>query len=324
LTGTATFHRHGGRLSDAHSSWPDAPQPWLDLSTGINPRAWRGAVRYDRTRLPDPEGLAALEAAAARAFGVQPNQVAATAGADAALRLLPELIDARDTAIVSPTYGGHAQAWTGRSVREITPEAVAADPSGCLIVVNPNNPDGRILEADALNLAGARTVILDESFADATPGASLASLASDRLIVLRSFGKFYGLPGLRLGFVVASPRVAARVRDRVGDWPVTAEAIAVGTGAYGDTGWADRARARLVGDARRLDRLLLQSGFEVTGDCPLFRLAVAPDARQRFERLAAQGVLVRPFDHTPDGLRFGLPPAGAWTRLATALEASRG
>ena len=324
MTGTSAFHRHGGRLSDARSAWPDAPQPWLDLSTGINPRAWRGAVRHDRTRLPDPESLAALEATAARAFGVQPDQVAATAGADAALRLLPGLIDAPDTAIVSPTYGGHAQAWAGRSVREITAEAMATDLASCVVVVNPNNPDGRILKADALNLADGRTVIIDESFVDATPQKSLASLAGDRLIVLRSFGKFYGLPGVRLGFVIASPKIAARVRERVGDWPVTAEAIAVGTAAYADAGWADRTRARLVRDAQRLDRLLVQSGFEVTGECPLFRLATTTGANRRFERLAAQGVLVRPFDHTPDSLRFGLPPSGAWTRLATALEASRG
>ena len=250
--------------------------------------------------------------------------MAATAGADAALRLLPHLIDTHDVAIVSPTYGGHAQAWAGRTVREIAPQAMAADTSGCLVVVNPNNPDGRILKAGALNLAAARTVIIDESFADATPSASLAHRAGDRLIVLRSFGKFYGLPGLRLGFVIASPRFAARVRNQIGDWPVTAEAIAVGTAAYADTAWADRTRARLARDARRLDRLLTRSGLSVTGGCPLFRLAITPGASRRFERLAAQGVLVRPFDHTPEALRFGLPPAGAWTRLAAALEASHG
>lgn len=324
MTATAFFHRHGGRLSDAHSVWPDAPRPWLDLSTGINPQPWRGVARYDRTRLPDPASLGQLEAAAARAFGVRPEQVAATAGADAGLRLLPDLISARETAIVSPTYDGHAQAWAGRRVRQIAPEAMPTDPADCVIVVNPNNPDGRILDAEAINLAGGRTVVIDESFADATPTASLAHRASDRVIVLRSFGKFYGLPGVRLGFVVTSPEMAARVRNRIGDWPVTAEAIAAGTAAYADANWADKARARLVRDARRLDRMLRRAGFEVVGDCPLFRLATAPNAAQHFQRLASLGVLVRPFSHTPDALRFGLPPAGGWARLAAALDVSRG
>jgi cobalamin biosynthetic protein CobC len=324
LAGTALFHRHGGRLSDAERAWPDAPRPWLDLSTGINPKPWRGRVAWDRARLPDPASLAALEAAAAQAFGVRPDRVAATAGADTALRLLPELLEARSVAIVSPTYGGHAQAWAGRDVREIAPASLPADGADAAVVVNPNNPDGRILAAADMGLESGRTLVIDESFAEATPEMSLASKASDRLIVLRSFGKFYGLPGVRLGFVVASADLAARVRNRVGDWPVTAEAIAVGIAAYSDAAWAERARVRLARDAQRLDRLLVRAGFSVTGDCSLFRLAFADDAQARFERLAAQGVLVRPFSHTPNALRFGLPPAGGWARLAAALEASHG
>ena len=320
----AVFLRHGGRLSDARAAWPDAPQPWLDLSTGINPIPWKGRTPHDPRALPDPADLAALEAAAARAFGVDPARVAATAGAEAALRLLPHLLDARTVAIVSPTYGAHADAWTraGAQVRAIPADDLTRAKADVVVAVNPNNPDGRILARSALQSDEDQWLVVDESFADAMPGISLAAGADEQTIVLRSFGKFYGLAGVRLGFIVASPAFAARARAALGDWPVSAQAIAHGRAAYADAAWADRTRVRLRRDAARMDRLLRRHGFQVSGDCPLFRLARGRGASRWFEALCAQGVLVRPFDHTPDALRFGLPRAGHWARLEAALDAA--
>jgi cobalamin biosynthetic protein CobC len=324
MTG-AVFLRHGGRLSDARAAWPDAPQPWLDLSTGINPNPWKGRTPHDPRRLPDPADLAALEATAARAFGVEPAQVAATAGAEAALRLLPRLMDASSVAIVSPTYGAHADAWrqAGADVKAIAADDLAWTNADIVVAVNPNNPDGRILPPSVLRPSEGQQLIVDESFADATPGVSITGQAGNRTVVLRSFGKFYGLAGIRLGFVIAGPDLAERVRAAQGDWPVSAQAIAYGRAAYADVAWADRTRNRLRRDAARLDKLLVQHGFQVRGDCPLFRLAHAPDADRRFNALCAQGVLVRPFDHTPGVLRFGLPHSGGWARLEAALDAAR-
>jgi cobalamin biosynthetic protein CobC len=324
MTG-AVFRHHGGRLSDARAAWPDAPQPWLDLSTGINPQPWRGKTPHDPRRLPDPADLAALQATAARAFGVDPSRVAATAGAEAALRLLPRLLNAKTVAIVSPTYGAHADAWAqaGVTVQAIEPDALSDVETDAAVVVNPNNPDGRILPASAMGARSRGWLIVDESFADATPKSSIEHRIDDRLIVLRSFGKFYGLAGVRLGFIIAPPEFAAKVRAAQGDWPISAQAIAYGRAAYADTAWADRTRARLRRDAARLDKLLTRRGFAVTGDCPLFRLAHTPNAQRWFEALCAQGVLVRPFDHTPDALRFGLPSAKGWGKLEAALDAAR-
>jgi cobalamin biosynthetic protein CobC len=321
----AVFLRHGGRLSDARAAWPGAPQPWLDLSTGINPHPWRGKTPHDPRRLPDPADLAALEATAARAFGVDPERVAATAGAESGLRLLPHVLEIKAVSIASPTYGAHADAWTqaGRDVEAIGPEALAAAMTEAVLVVRPNNPDGRVLDLSALQGRSSPWLIVDESFADATPEVSVAGLADSWTIVLRSFGKFYGLPGVRLGFVIATPEIATKFRAAQGDWPVSAQAIAYGRAAYADFRWADRARARLKRSADRLDQLLIGHGFQVAGDCPLFRLARTPDAARWFEALSAQGVLVRPFDHTPGALRFGLPPASGWARLEAALDAAR-
>ena len=144
-----------------------------------------------------------------------------------------------------------------------------------------------------------------------------------KTIVLRSFGKFYGLPGVRLGFVIAEPGLAGRIGAQFGDWPVSAEAIAAGRAAYADSGWAERMRLRLAGDARRLDALLEQAGLNLLGGTSLFRLVEAPDAQQRFLALARLGVLVRPFSDPPTWLRFGIPKPKDWPRLAAALEATR-
>lgn len=327
----AAFLRHGGRLAAARAAFPRAPQPWLDLSTGVNPRPWRGprAAAAALARLPDPEEIANLEALAAHAFGAAPGCVVAVAGAETALRALPVVTGAGSVAIAVPTYGGHAEAWTlagltptlalrGRHAR------LAVD---ALVLVNPNNPDGArcdpaiLREAAVQQGAEGRYLVVDESFVETTPRLSLAADLPPGLIVLRSFGKFYGLPGVRLGFLLAAPDFAARARAWFGDWRVGAEAIAAGTGAYADHPWRAATLARLAADAARLDRLLASAGFEILGGTSLFRLTRAPDAARRFTRLAEHGVLTRPFPDEPTWLRFGLPKPGAWPRLKAALEA---
>jgi cobalamin biosynthetic protein CobC len=198
-------------------------------------------------------------------------------------------------------------------------------------LVNPNNPDGAVADRetvlrlhDDVSSQGGYLVV-DEAFADVAPGYSVAALAGiaryPRLIVLRSFGKFYGLAGVRLGFVIAAAPVVARFRELLGDWPVSADAIAVGLAAYSDDAWAERTRERLQRSANRLDDLLISSGLEIVGGTSLFRLARSEDARRRFDNLLRAGILARPFDHDPTLLRFGLPrEQWAWQRLAEALR----
>ncbi len=334
------FAHHGGRLGAARSLFPDVSQPWVDLSTGINPRAYpapRASLRA-RNRLPEPTELARLEALAGNAFGAtDPACVVATAGTECALRLLPHLLNLRTSLIVGPTYGSHADAWTraGAQTQTIALDDVRshAQRAACLTIVNPNNPDGRIVERtrllqlhDSLSADGG-TLIVDEAFADVAPDVSVAAdagtAAAPRLIVLRSFGKFFGLAGLRLGFVIAAPPLAAMIRGLIGEWPVSSDAIAAGLAAYADQRWIARERVILQESAQGLDRLLTHSGFEIAGGTSLFRLARAADARERFARLLAAGILVRPFDFDPTLLRFGLPRGSdQWRRLGAALGAN--
>lgn len=327
------FSIHGGRLAAAKRRFPNAPSPWIDLSTGINPEPYPApsASWEARARLPDPDEVAALEATAASAFGLAPEAVLATPGAEAAIRLLATIIPARRVRVVEPTYSGHRQAWSdmGAEVVGLARGEPDAD-ADVLVIVNPNNPDGAVTPPDALvelsEAIAARCgwLIVDEAFVEAAPALSVASRvgpawAAPRLIALRSFGKFYGLPGVRLGFVTAHPELIAQLRRRLGEWPVSADAIVAGRNAYADVAWAAANRASLAENARRLDGLLARAGLEIVGGCSLFRLTAAADAQARFARLGEAGILTRPFTDNPHWLRFGAPAHDHWPRLEAAL-----
>lgn len=311
----ADFLGHGGRIDAAMRAWPDAPRPWLDLSTGINPVAWvpPANMTVDPAPLPSRAALAALEASAARMFGVAAERVAAVSGSEVALRLLGAMGMPRPIVAPGPGYATH---------RDVADAREGA--GGTLLLANPNNPDGRVIApADLLAMGDGRWLAVDEAFVDAQPAASVLPLvaADAPVVVLRSFGKFFGLAGVRLGFVVAPAAVLARLRGLLGDWPVSAQAIAWGQAAYADAAWIAWAREELATKARRLDMLLASHGFSLTGDSPLFRLGIHDKARVVFERLARAGVLTRPFADRADWLRFGLPADEAgFERLGRALR----
>lgn len=350
------FTHHGGRLCVARSLFPDVPQPWLDLSTGINPSSYSAprASARERNRLPEPSELTKLEAVAGAAFGVDdPARVVATGGTENALRLLPYLLKTASAVIAGPTYGSHADAWmragldtnvvadselAARVVALTEPDSGSSDTPAATIttgvamtVVNPNNPDGRVLNREQLQTlhdslqASGGVLIVDEAFGDLEPAHSVANLAGTeraaRMIVLRSFGKFYGLAGVRLGFVIACPVIVTQLRHLLGDWPVSVDALRAGLAAYADDAWAARTRLRLHRAAQRLDKLLIGAGMTIVGGTSLYRLARAPNARARFTQLISHGILVRPFDYDRTLLRFGLPlGAKDWRRLADALK----
>ncbi len=317
---------HGGRIEAAARLYPAAPRPWLDLSTGINPHRWQPPepLAIDQQRLPSPDALDALLAAAGGAFGFS-GALAAAPGSEIALRLLATLALPRPWRVVTPCYRTHRDALPGATA--IGGEAIADVAEGTLLLANPANPDGRLFAPVEL-LALARrmaarggVLVIDEAFADAVAGASVLPLltAGDRVVVLRSFGKFYGLAGVRLGFVAGWEAAVGRIGALLGGWPVAATALAYGTAAYRDGAWAAAMRDRLTREAAALDALLAAHGWPAGGACPLFRLIDAPDVPALFARLAAAGILTRPFEDEPHRLRVGLP-GGRIARLAAALE----
>jgi cobalamin biosynthesis protein CobC len=324
--------RHGGDIDFATSRYGVPNGGWLDLSTGVNPHPYTAKVDLAAlARLPDRSQLRALLDAARAAYGI-PSSIAlvATPGSEVAIRLLPLAIPGEVVAIVSPTYASHAEAWraAGRIVRAVpTPADVAADAT-VAVVANPNNPDGRLFEPTALaNLAArmaARSglLIVDEAFVDVAPGASLAPRLDGRgAMVLRSFGKFFGLPGLRLGFVAGDAAVVARLEALLGDWPVSAPAIAIGAVALSDDAWQSAMRDRLGQDRGRLGALLDQHGLAVRGGTDLFVLVQHANAEDLHRRLAGHGIWARSFADWPTWLRLGLPPDDtAFARLDRALS----
>ncbi len=312
----------GGNLAHARACFPGAPEPCLDLSTGINPTAYPcPPVRLDR--LPEPADLTALEAQAARAYGLPPDAIAVAGPGTGLLMSLIALLRGGDVAIVGPTYAGHARAWSaaGALIHDV-PCLAAARETGAptIVVTRPNNPDGHVA---AVAPVPGRLVIVDEAFADLEScQADLPRLASrPGLILLRSFGKTYGLPGVRLGFALGADPLLARLRSALGAWPVSAPALAAGLAALPDLDWRAAQRTALTAAAGRLDRLLADHGLTIIGGTVLFRLASHPEAAALWRRLGRAGIMVRRFTHAPDRLRFGVPPGdAAFERLAAALE----
>lgn len=322
---------HGGKLAAARAAYPKAPEPWLDLSTGINPYSYPcGELSLESaTRLPEPQALRALEQAAARAYQVPAGmEVVAAPGTQAVINWLPYLLPARRVGILGFTYFEYARSWAvnGAEITTVDDLAGLAD-ADVAIVVNPNNPDGRLVAAADLHaLAAAMSVhegllLVDEAFVDfLEPGASVVPrMPAQGTIALRSFGKTYGLPGLRLGFALAPKSLAQRLRAALGPWPVSGAAIEFGTRALLDKAWLATTRAKLEADAAALEVILSAAGFTSIGGTPLFRLARHPAAQLRFERLAESGILVRRFEAHPSWLRFGTPRGADRARLRAAL-----
>jgi cobalamin biosynthetic protein CobC len=321
------FSFHGGRLADAKAHFGTGKAPWIDLSTGINPQSWPGAgnLAMDWQALPDPGALGDLEAAAAACFGTDPAHVCAVPGTEIGLRMLADILPG-PAIHAQPSYRTH-----GEMIPQSRPVALS-DLTGAeeatLVLANPNNPDGQItLTARLLNWLEARQsgtswLVVDEAFADATPEISLGAHVHDgqRLIVFRSFGKFFGLAGVRLGFVLGPRMLIAQYRQRLGSWPLSVAALAIGTAAYRDADWIASMRISLREQAGALDAILARRGFKAMGACPLFRLIETADAAALFERLARHAILTRPFDYDPRWLRLGLPPSReALDRLDAAL-----
>lgn len=319
------FTWHGGRLAEARAVYGGAD--WIDLSTGISPLTWPGADRIsvDWRCLPDPHDLAALEAAAATHFGVDPDHLCTVPGSEAGLRLVGRMLDMPGRWRM-PSYRTHAEIFTqGRPMatgEDAPREAVA------LLLANPNNPDGRILPPARLLewLAGLERaggwLIIDEAYADAMPSCSLADAVGDgrRLILLRSFGKFFGLAGVRLGILIGPRAIVADARRMLGEWPVSAAAIAFGRAAYDDRAWIEEAIAALAERAAQLDEVLARHGLAARGECPLFRLVEVEDGLALFDQLARRAILTRPFEENRRWLRLGLPgDAAALERLDRAL-----
>ncbi|MHC8343066.1 threonine-phosphate decarboxylase CobD [Pseudomonas sp. RT6P73] len=321
---------HGGRLRKAALEYGIAEADWLDLSSGLAPwpfpipdiplRAW--------ARLPETDD--GLEQAACDYYGAA--QVLPVAGSQMAIQLLPRLRRAGKVGVLSPCYAEHAQAWrrNGYIVREVLEQEVDfyIDSLDVLVVVNPNNPTGlslppsRLLDWHARLASRGGWLVVDEAFMDNTPQLSVAPFAHQvGLIVLRSFGKFFGLAGVRLGFVLAERKLLKLLAEQVGPWAVSGPTRVLGQACLLDTEGHARQRVRSEAASERLALLLGQYGLQPQGGCALFQWLITERAEALHEFMAQRGILLRLFAHN-SSVRFGLPADEAdWLRLEQALQA---
>jgi cobalamin biosynthesis protein CobC len=319
---------HGGRLQAAATRYDIALAQWLDLSTGINPQGWPVPALPARVwnRLPEPDD--GLDDAAQVYYNAA--HVLTVAGSQAAILALPWLRAHSRVGILTPGYAEHAQAWrrAGHSVQALAFDAMpqAIDTLDVLVLAHPNNPTGLHVERGQLLAwlaqlsARGGWLVVDEAFMDTTPEFSLAAVADPALIVLRSLGKFFGLAGARVGFVLAQPALLQRLNEHLGPWAVCGASRTLATHALRDRPWQTATRARLTQTTQRLAALLSQHGLAPGGGTALFQWVVTARAAPIHVHLARQGILTRLFDE-PSSLRFGLPGNDAdWMRLATALH----
>ncbi|MBR0992100.1 threonine-phosphate decarboxylase [Bradyrhizobium japonicum] len=319
------MREHGGNIDLAQQRFGGRPEDWIDLSTGINrlpypvgdvsARAW--------STLPSRAEIDALHQAARHAYRTT-APIVATGGAQAVIQILPQLAPSGRARILAPTYNEYAGVLSaaGWDVQEVA-ELDALAKADLAVVVNPNNPDGRCHTPKDLLALLPRVgrLVIDESFADPVPQLSLASEANRQgLLILRSFGKFYGLAGLRLGFAIGNSPDIEKLAAMSGPWPVSGAAISIGCRALRDDAWAENTTARLARDCIRLDTLAQLQGWCPVGGTSLFRLYEIPDALAAQDKLARSQIWSRVFAQRPAWLRLGLPGSEAeWTRVAEVL-----
>lgn len=315
---------HGGDLTAIRSAFPQAQQPWIDLSTGINPQAYPIPEIDPRAwqHLPDTKSLGNLYRSAAEYYRVDAAQITAAPGTQALIQWLPFLRAQQHGAgrigVTGPTYAEHTLCWrrAGHDVTQIDIQRIEDADFDVIVLVNPNNPDGRITPGAELTRMAAQLamrggwLVLDEAFMDCDPDNSFCPYldAHPNVIILRSFGKFFGLAGLRLGFALAAPELIAGIAVLIGPWPVSGMACAVGTQALRDRAWITHTSARLSNAAERRNAMLAQQGLRIIGSHPLFSLLDTLYADHLFTHLAQYGIYVRRFDSMPHWLRIGALP----------------
>lgn len=304
---------HGGGIDAAIAQYGGARADWLDLSTGINPLPYPiPTLEADAwNALPDQDATDTLEAAARKFWNVpDAASILGAPGASALIARLPLLAKTGKVRVESRTYNEHEASFrlAGWDVSNTAPDA--------RVIVSPNNPTGDYwTDTDQAPL-----LIIDESFCDLSPDKSRIDLAADAgTVILKSFGKFWGLAGLRLGFAIGDPALISKLSDALGPWPVSGPALRIGAAALTDYDWAAQTRARLTADAARLDALMLAKDAQIQGGTDLFRLYSVNDAAAWQSNLAKHRIWSRIFPYSSTWIRLGLPAPDRWDQLKAAL-----
>jgi cobalamin biosynthetic protein CobC len=320
---------HGGDLNAVARQYSIAVDDWLDLSTGITPNGWPVPDTFESSlwsRLPQSDDGLLPNAQ----HYYQSDALLATAGSQAVIQTLPYCRKPCRVGIISPAYNEHQYAWqqTGHEIVTLNVDTIEPqlDKLDVLIIINPNNPTGHFFSVQQLKKWHQQLayrggwLIVDEAFIDVTPEYSLTPYCPQQgLIVLRSLGKFFGLAGLRVGFVFAEIALLAQLEERLGPWPIATVSRHLAQRALADSTWQKMTRRSLAQSGQRLADLLAANNLNTTG-CALFQWGKHDAAESLHIQLAKQGIYTRLFKK-PQSLRFGLPKTERdWQRLERALQ----
>ena len=321
---------HGGRLKEAAKKYQIPVEHWIDLSTGINPNGWSVADIPAECWQRLPEDNDDLLQAAADYYGN--TSLLPVAGSQAAIQMLPLLRQRSNVTVIHPGYAEHASQWqrAGHHVRKISAEQVekVLPQTDVLVLINPNNPSGHIfpreqlLEWHAYLQKKQGWLLVDEAFIDTCIENSLSTVAvKEGLIILRSLGKFFGLAGVRVGFVIATPELLFPLQEKLGPWALSHPSRYVATAALQDRLWQQQTVCSLNRQSARLRQLLAQYSLEPAGGSALFQWIKTEQAAEIQHFMARKGILLRLFQE-PSSIRLGLPKnSQQWDYLESCLQA---
>ena len=309
------MREHGGNIDFASARYGFASGDMLDLSTGISPFVYPlPPINVDALQpLPTATAHDACITASRHAYGV-PEQLAITAGAgtQAFLQIIPRLVKTGTVWIRQPTYNEHVHCWADAG-HHIVDGDIMPDEADHAVVVFPNNPTGDRY-ADLVSLASdierkGGLLVIDGAFLDNAEGANLLVDLSvfSCVIHLRSFGKFFGLAGVRLGFAIASQIHSDSMAGILGPWAINNVALIAGSTALRDDAWIANQKGTLERQSAELAKMLTNANLEIIGGTLLFQTIRDADAVSLHKHLAKAGIWARVYREWPDLMRFGLP-----------------
>jgi threonine-phosphate decarboxylase len=316
---------HGGDLLTAEEMFGRPKAQFVDFSSNMNPfgppplaeRAFRKAWE-DIGKYPDPAVRELTRKLSVR-YGIPEESILVGNGAAELIDLSIRALAPQTVGIARPSFTEYEEAVRkagGRTVDIALSErhgfvlqadeaARACERAEAMFLGHPNNPTGRLLSPEILRLLAdsGRQILLDEAFIDFCPHEDRCSMireaaGSDRLFVIRSMTKFYAIPGVRLGFVVAHPDRIRRMRELKVPWSVNGLAQEIGIAVLDDAAYAARTRAWLADERNWLAARLADLGLQVVpSDANFVLFSFPPDsgwtARKAQERLGRRGILIR-------------------------------
>jgi threonine-phosphate decarboxylase len=353
---------HGGDVDQVARTYGVSPDRLIDFSANINPIGppRRALIRLAReaadcrllTRYPDPDYVE-LRNTLAAALRVPANGVTVANGSVALIAAIVRAIAPGECLLAAPVFAEYPRALGAGGCRvrlfPLDPaHAFTLDAAAFLkmleryrpplcVLTNPHNPSGALTPRPQMLrvLDGARRtktwLVVDEAFMDYAPTDTLVAEAvrSEHLVVLRSVTKFYGMPAMRVGYAVSSPRVAARIVAQLPPWPVTTLAASAAVEAVQDQQYARRTLAWAADQRRWLSQALGATGVSVYPSAANFLLLQLPttaptSARVRARLITDHGVLVRDcrsFDGLSNGrfIRVAVRQRNDNERLVRAL-----